>query len=830
MDASEWLYEIDGKTFSPVSWRQLKLLADTKRLSPTDLVWRLSDPRKRPAQSLSGLFGISSQFGKEPDCAFQDLDAGPPEQILMVCDHCGFEFQVGAHFIGRQGRCPIESCGKTFVVGRQSRNAGKDGLVTGFEITKWIPPAPKPRRRRKPVLSPESADPASRCVGQTWPTFSKIFSHRWFLLGAFSAVFGILISVTLRLSLEVPDSQKSVQQRTDPPAISSEVHDRRDSTRLVLEKYCGDCHAGAKPQGGFEVASYQNEESVSQDRATWERMINLVSLGLMPPAEAPQLPSDERQELIKHVEGILSRTNCIGARDSEKVTVRRLNRFEYNNTIRDLLGIDFQPADDFPSDDVGEGFDNIADVLSLSPLLMEKYLISAENIASTAISNAAQDSPALPEPLRQLITARPMEGRSANDALRENIRRFIPKAFRRPVDGDELRVFVAIGEQALRRNESFEFAMQLSLTGILVSPQFLFRPEPEQQRVNSQNMHELTDFQLATRLSYFLWGSTPDDDLFERAARGDLHTDAVIDEQVGRMLHDWKSSSLTEGFAVQWLNLRILDECRPDPAYTQFDASIKEDLKHETKAFFEYVLRQDRSILDFLDGPYTFVNERLANFYGWTGVDGNEFQLVDLSNQPRAGLLTQGSILTLTSSPTRTSPVKRGKWILEVILDQPPPPAPPNVPELVQENSGPSTLSLRQQMEIHRANPSCATCHQTMDALGFGMECFDAIGQWRNSDHGVPLDTTGALPGGRTFRGPKELIARLRERPSDFAKSLTSKMLTYALGRRLKASDRCTVESIVNSLKSNKFKFSVLIREIVKSQPFRLRHDEERTL
>ena len=294
------------------------------------------------------------------------------------------------------------------------------------------------------------------------------------------------------------------------------------------------------------------------------------------------------------------------------------------------------------------------------------------------------------------------------------------------------------------------------------------------------------------------------------------------------MLKDPKSQALVDNFAEQWLQLRVLNEITPDPKrFPEFNAELREDMKHETRRFFEHVMREDRSILEFLDGSYTFVNERLAKHYGFENVPGTEFQQVSLAGKNRAGLLTQGSILTLTSNPDRTSPVKRGKWIMEVILDRPPPPPPPNVPELEESAKAAPESSLREQLELHRKNAACASCHRVMDQLGFGMENFDAIGRWRDSEGGRPLDTTGELPGGASFKGPIELTSVLRSKQCDFGECLAEKMLTYALGRGLEFYDRCATDKIVAALKRQDFKFSVLVTEIAKSEPFRMRRGEE---
>lgn len=589
----------------------------------------------------------------------------------------------------------------------------------------------------------------------------------------------------------------------------------------TLEKHCSECHAGRDAEGGFSLSDYRDEQAIQQHWQIWERAAHLVSTNAMPPANAPQLPVSDKGKLLDSLEEILSRTKRNEVTAPVRVVMRRLNRFEYNNTIRDLLGINFQPADDFPSDDVDHGFDNISDILSFSPLLMEKYLVAAEKIAEAVITTDVPETTQLAE--QQMRVFQPLSvGQQPIASVRENLAAFLPKAFRRPVDAEELNAFVSLANAPIENGESVEFAMQTALTAVLVSPHFLFRTESDPNLLSVTELSPLREYELATRLSYFLWSSMPDDELLQRAKAGDLHTDAVLEAQLRRMLKDQKSLSLTESFAVQWLNLGRLEAISPDSTkFAEFDTAIKQDFERETKAFFQYVVQDDRSILEFLDGPYTFVNDRLAEYYGLPDVEGPHFRKISLEGSPRAGLLTQGSILTLTSTPLRTSPVKRGKWILEAILNQPPPPAPPNVPDLAESAQHSSDLTLRQQLELHRANPACAACHVTMDALGFALENFDAIGRWRDTDGELPIDTTSRLPDGTSFRGSLELIALLKQRESDFARCLTNKLLIYALGRRLEFSDRAAVNSIVKSLKAHDFKFSVLVCEIVKSRPFR---------
>jgi hypothetical protein len=371
--------------------------------------------------------------------------------------------------------------------------------------------------------------------------------------------------------------------------------------------------------------------------------------------------------------------------------------------------------------------------------------------------------------------------------------------------------------------------MQITLQAALVSPHFLFRVETDKREQTADGRQALNDFELASRLSYFLWSSMPDDELFQLAEQGTLHEDAVLEQQVRRMMADPKSYALIQNFGGQWLNLRRLatDDVAPDPEkFPEFDDALRRDVWHETELFFASVVREDRPLTELLTARYTFLNERLAKLYGIDGVDGDEFRRVDLADGHRAGLLTQASILTLTSYPTRTSPVKRGQWVLENLLGDKPPDPPPLVPGLEETQKANPDLSVRQQLEIHRADPTCASCHKLMDDIGFGLENFDAIGRWREEDGGQPLDTTGTLPTGESFSGPIELIAILSGRDQEFAACMAEKLLTYALGRGLEYYDKCTIDEIVQESEANDFRFSSLLTSIVRSEPFRMRRPD----
>ncbi|MEX2173324.1 MAG: DUF1592 domain-containing protein [Pirellulaceae bacterium] len=737
-----------------------------------------------------------------------------------------------------------------------------------------------------------------------------------------------------------------------------------------LKKHCYDCHGPDVQEAEIGFHDYLDLAKVMGDERTWTRVLQMIETGVMPPDDSPQPTSAERKQIVADLERVLYNVDCDLPHDPGRVTIRRLNRAEYNNTVRDLLGVTFRPADDFPSDDVGSGFDNIGEVLTLPPLLMEKYLTAAERIAEQTIvadskafiksqrrdrkllksegsvnydedrrrwvivskgnvwgefelprggqyilrvyarATRAGDEPAemelrldgkrlkvfdvnaidkggtyeftartkagthrvsahflndfqdpkakdsdrrdrnliidsfevdgpidlrledYPEAHRKLVAARPGAKVTAADAARQNLRLLLSRAFRRRASDDEVNTYSQLVEASVEAGDSFEQGMQVALTAVLVSPHFLFRMEDDAGSKDAKSETtagsvELSDFELATRLSYFIWSSMPDDELFALASAGKLGDAAIREQQVRRMLADPKSDALVQNFATQWLNLRLLDGASPDPqAYPDFSPELKADMRRETELFCQAILREDRSLLDFIEGRFSFVNERLAKHYGLKGIEGDEFQRVAFKDDRRTGVLTQASILTLTSNPARTSPVKRGKWIMENILGSAPPDPPPDVPELEATQKAKPGLSLREQLEIHRASAVCASCHKTMDQLGFGLENFDAVGRWREKDGQLAIDSSGELPNGDTFDGPLEMAGVLKQRQEEFARCLAEKMLTFALGRGLQSPDRCAVDTIVEGLKKQEFRFSALVVEIANSVPFTRRRGE----
>ena len=632
----------------------------------------------------------------------------------------------------------------------------------------------------------------------------------------------------------------------------------------------------------------------------------------------------------------------------------RLNRVEYGNSIRDLLGVDFRVNDEFPPDDASYGFDNIGDVLTVSPTLMQKYLSAGERIAARAVGG--ESLPAKPGFLNRRKLVRRIDSghitltdileydadyvvrvnlighrgpedkpvtlvisvdgapvktvnvsvqisavnRQSNETQRASheVRVFLPdgthtfsaqfvndeavnkipltarlnarqniypdvievagpyapseprqvqkkvlicdpasgatcvarilsslarRAYRRPVARAEVGDLMRVFERASAAGYTPKQSLQFAITAVLVSPKFLFRvesgPKPGQ-------ISRISDIELASRISYFLWSSIPDEELLTLAEADKLHTPGVLDAQVKRMITDSKAAALAENFTGQWLETRSLDAVKPDPKrFPEWGAELKEAMSTETRMFFEYVLRENRPISDFIDGTYSFLNGRLAKHYGISGVAGPEFRRVELATDQRSGVFTQGSVLTVSSYPTRTSVVLRGKYLLENLLNAPPPPPPPDVPALKEEAVG-EAQSLRQQMEQHRSNAACASCHSRMDPLGFGLENYDAIGKWRTEDGKFPVDSSGIFPNGKAFSSPASMKALLRDNLPDFARGLSEKMLTYALGRGVERYDRPTIQDLMGRMAKNEYKLQSLILGIVQSAPFQQRRGE----
>jgi hypothetical protein len=424
-----------------------------------------------------------------------------------------------------------------------------------------------------------------------------------------------------------------------------------------------------------------------------------------------------------------------------------------------------------------------------------------------------------PDALRKIYACGHLDGGHHPGCARAIVSDLARRAYRRPPAQLEVDELAGLVSMVQKDGDSFEEGIALAIQRLLVSPRFLFRIE-QTGGAADQGVHAISNHELASRLSYFLWSSMPDEELMKVADQGVLRDAAVLASQVRRMLRDPKASALVENFGGQWLQFRALESHKPDrDAFPGFQGYLRMSMREETERFFEHIMREDRSIIEFIDADYTFLNQRLAEFYGVPGVKGQEFREVDVSGTQRGGVLTQGSVLTVSSYATRTSPVLRGKWVLENILNAPPPPPPPGIPELEEALAG-ASASVREQMEAHRSNLTCASCHARMDPLGFGLENFDAIGAWRAKDRDFPIDPSGELPDGRSFRSPGELKVILKADRDAFTEGMTEKMLTFALGRGVESYDRPAVRAIARRVAGNDYRFSSLILGVVESLPF----------
>jgi hypothetical protein len=507
------------------------------------------------------------------------------------------------------------------------------------------------------------------------------------------------------------------------------------------------------------------------------------------------------------------------ATDPGRVTLHRLNRAEYNNTVRDLLGTSLSPADEFPIDDRGSGFDNMADVLTLSPLHLSVYHAASRQLVAEAMTN--------PTSRAKLITCDLAMG---DGCVREVLRGFAYRAWRRPVAEGELDRLLAVVGVARTQGETSEQGLSLALQAALLSPHFTFRVELDETPA-SATPHPLNAYELASRLSYFLWSSMPDTALLASAQAGTLTSESALREQATRLLQDPRASSLVDNFAGQWLHLRAIDTLQPNGAlFPSVDAALLAAMKAETELVFRDIAFQGTPIVSLLTGSYTYLNDRLATHYGLPAVGSAEPKRVDLTgNTTRGGFLSHAGFLSLTSHPDRTSPVVRGKWVMDELLCATVPPPPPEVNLAGISMAKEQGLTQRQALEIHRQDPKCFACHQMMDPIGLGLENYDAIGTYRTMDAGSAIDAAGQLPSGESFTGAKELAATIAAKP-DFARCVAKKLYTYALGRPPTEAvghlDTPTLDALVQTLQQGNFSWNELVARIVTSPTFTQRRGE----
>jgi hypothetical protein len=589
-----------------------------------------------------------------------------------------------------------------------------------------------------------------------------------------------------------------------------------DDAERFLKTHCQVCHQGTAA-AGFDIQQVASPSAIRSEAARWNMVALRVRNGEMPPKGAPVPPVDQREQFVNWITASLRAAGCAEGSMPSPTGIRRLNRDEYASTIRDLLDIQVDVTSSLPADGAGgEGFDNAGETLFLSPLLSEKYMQAAK----FAMDVAAKEY----KSRERILVARPGNGILPEQAAREILKAFLPRAFRRPVTDDDIAQYLTLFRAARKQGQEFESAVWFTLRASLVSPRFLFLAEPPN---TSGGLRPIDPYSLASRMSYFLLGSMPDELLFDIAAAGKLHDPAVVHELIPRMLRREQALEFAKRFVDQWLRIRLLDtEKAPDaklfPAWTT-DEELRSDIRLQPAIFFQEILKRDLSILNLIDSKQTILTRKLAKHLGETikfTDDAQQPQWADLpQGSTHGGLLGMPAVLAVSSYPYRTSPVLRGAWILESILGTPPPPPPADVPALEKQTSA-EPKSIREMLTQHRADPVCASCHSRIDPLGFALENYDFIGRWRDQDAGKPIDNRGELPDGTIVAGPQSLKAALLDRKELFVRNLTAKMLGYALGRGLTQQDLCTVDSIAAELRDNDYRSQKLIELIVLSGPF----------
>jgi hypothetical protein len=590
--------------------------------------------------------------------------------------------------------------------------------------------------------------------------------------------------------------------------------------QALLNQYCLSCHQGKSPAGNFVLKPLASETSLREDSDQWHKAAARLMNGEMPPKGAPAPALDDRERFARWVDQALRAEICAAGPVPGPAPIRRLNRDEFAATLRDLLDMQMDVANSLPEDGAGgEGFDNAAETLFVSPLHSEKYM----GVAKFAIDFAAKEY----KSRAKVLIAKPESGVSPEQAARTILENFLPLAFRRPIADAEVAPYMALFQAARKQGQPFEPAIFFALRGVLVSPNFLFRMVPPN---NTSEPRPLDDYSLASRLSYFLWGSMPDELLFDVAAAGKLQDLTVLRDLIPRMLRNDRSLVFAQRFIEQWLRTRELTgEKAPDPTlFPAFaaDEDLRSDIRLQPVLFFRELLVQNLSLLNLIDSKGTIGTRHLERHFGLKlplrSNARTQPQWVDLpEGSNRGGLLGMPAILSVTSHPYRTSPVLRGTWILDSLLGTPPPPPPPDVPPLEENKDGTMPKTVRERLARHRDNPACASCHSRIDPLGFALENYDVLGRWRDTEGDQAVDNTAELSDGTKFHGPDQLKAILLERKDLFLRNLTSKMLGYALGRGLTAQDSCTVDSIVAELRQNDYRAQKLIEAIVLSVPFR---------
>lgn len=610
------------------------------------------------------------------------------------------------------------------------------------------------------------------------------------------------------LSLVLPPTVPCHAEPTDDNAefatLQAEARKSfKEGVAPFVKNYCTNCHGNKTKKGGLNFEAALKKPGAADSRKQWGQAADNVTAHEMPPDDEDKLPTDEERQLFQKWIGQIK---FLSPKDPGPFVIRRLTKVEYGNTLRDLLGVDPVVAQQLPDEVFGAGYLN-----SLSPLQSEQYL---------GIANEVLDQP---EVKKRLAGETPAPGADLRAEAKEFASSLARTAFRRPPSEDEITVLLEVFDLARENKLDYASALELVTKAILVSPQFLYIT-PAEEVEPGREIVLLDDHQLASRLSYLLWSTMPDAELSTLADSGKLHEPAILKAQVKRMLEDDRSRALFDGFGAQWLGLGDLDTKTFDPAkFPQMTAEMRSAMYDEARLFFESIVRENRNVVSFVDSDYTFLNGTLAPIYGLEkSVTGPQMRKVHLTDPNRGGILGMPGVLATTSFPNRTSPVKRGVWVLEQVLGEHIPPPPANVPTLEkQDRMTVENLTLRQRTELHVKDPACANCHKVLDPIGFGLENFDAIGRWRDEDDtGGPIDAAGELPGGKKFASPMELKAIVASRKEDLARNLTEQLLAYALGRPLEGYDEIVVDHMMENIAKDGDRMQTLITEIVTSYPF----------
>ena len=593
----------------------------------------------------------------------------------------------------------------------------------------------------------------------------------------------------------------------------------------LLKQYCFDCHSDDSSSGELNLEKLLATTPIVKNRDQWINVIEQSKNHVMPPEDGDQPTQEERAKIVLSLHNAVHKFDYSNIVDPGYESARRMSHREYSNTVRDLFGIDIDVIDRFPTDlTATSGFDNSANSLFIQPLLMERYLGIAEHVVTTALpTNATTKS-------QQAAKQRIYGGITGRDsrAARELLSRFLQRAYRRPPTDAEVDRFVSQFDRLSEDGVDFESAIRATLQAVIITPSFLLLTERDNP--DTDEAFELNDWELASRLSYFLWASMPDDELYELAAAGKLRDAGQLTAQVSRMLADAKADTLGSVFTAQWLGSQHLGtRVRMDPIDNPWCTdSLMAAMRDETAMFFNSVVRENRPVTQLVDADYTFMNEELAKHYRIDGIKGEQMQRVSIDPRRRGGIFGQGALLAVTAFPGRTSPVVRGKWVLDNVLGTPPPPPPPNVSELSDEVAENRRLSFREKLELHREKPNCYACHSQMDPLGFSLEQFDWFGRYRTRQGRRRIDPTGQLPNGTEFvglQGLKKVV--VEQRSDDLLRQVSQKMLSYALGRQLEYYDEPAIRKIVDAVRADELRMQTVIAEIVKSYPFRYKKSRD---